>query len=243
MKSTIAIVTGASRGIGQAIATELSASGFRVFNLDREAPADSARIDSEWVEVDLANIEDAQRAIDRVLQHGAASVLVNNAALGGEMSQLEALSPDDMDRTFAVNVRAPAICAQRVIPAMRSQNYGRIINISSRAHLGKAYRTAYGGGKGALVSMTRVWAIELAAHGITCNAIAPGPVRTELFEKANPPDMPRTQKIIDAIPLGRLGEPEDIANAVAFFAGEAAGFITGQVLYVCGGTMLTRGGS
>jgi len=243
MKSTIAIVTGASRGIGQAIATELNASGSRVFNLDREAPADSARTDSEWVKVDLAQVDDTQRAIDRILQHGAVSVLVNNAALGGEMSLLESLSTDDMDRTFAVNVRAPAICAQRVIPAMREQRYGRIINLASRAHLGKAYRTSYGGGKGAMVSMTRVWAIELASHGITCNAIAPGPVRTELFEKANPPDMPRTQKIIDDIPVGRLGEPKDIANAVAFFADEAAGYITGQVLYVCGGTMLTRGGS
>jgi len=243
MNSKTAIVTGASRGIGRAIAARLTHSGHRVFNLDRDGVTDGDRSDAEWVDVDLSDIDSTVRALDSVLSHGPVSVLVNNAAIGGEMSLLEELDPVDMDKTYAVNVRAPAVCARHLIPAMREQGFGRIINIASRAHLGKAYRTSYGGGKGAVVSMTRVWAIELAAHGITSNAIAPGPVRTELFEKANPPDMPRTQTIIDNIPVGRLGEPEDIAHAVAFFSDEAAGYVTGQVLYVCGGTMLTRGGS
>ncbi|MDX1433715.1 MAG: SDR family oxidoreductase, partial [Gammaproteobacteria bacterium] len=104
-------------------------------------------------------------------------------------------------------------------------------------------RTSYAGTKGALVSMTRVWALELAAFGISVNAIAPGPVRTELFERANPPDNPRTLQIVEAIPVGRLGEPHDIANAVAFFLDERSSFVTGQVLYVCGGVTLARGGS
>jgi NAD(P)-dependent dehydrogenase (short-subunit alcohol dehydrogenase family) len=91
--------------------------------------------------------------------------------------------------------------------------------------------------------MTRVWALELAGNGISVNAIAPGPVRTELFERANPPDDPRTRQIVDAIPVGRLGEPEDVANGVGFFFDERSGFVTGQVLYVCGGVTLARGGS
>ena len=91
--------------------------------------------------------------------------------------------------------------------------------------------------------MGRVWALESARDGITVNTIAPGPIRTELFERINPPDMPRTREIIDSVPVGRLGEPDDIANAVSFFMSEQAGFVTGQTLYVCGGITLARGGN
>lgn len=248
MNSGHAVVTGASRGIGRAIAVRLVRDGYRVFNLDREAPAatDTATSSDDgitWIKVDLSDITAIEHACDTVLEQGPVAVLVNNAAIGGAMSLLEQISADDMDMTFAINVRAPALCAKKFIPSMRDLRYGRIVNISSRAHLGKAYRTAYGGGKGAVVSMTKVWAIELAESGITCNVIAPGPVRTELFEKANPPTMERTAQIIEAIPVGRLGEPEDIANAVSYFANVDSGYVTGQVLFVCGGTTLTRGGS
>jgi NAD(P)-dependent dehydrogenase (short-subunit alcohol dehydrogenase family) len=133
--------------------------------------------------------------------------------------------------------------AAALAPGMREVGHGRIVNISSRAHLGKTHRTIYAAAKGGLVSMTRVWALELARDGITCNAVAPGPVRTELFERVNPPDMPRTREIIDTVPVGRLGEPEDIANAVGFFFDDRSGFVTGQTLYVCGGITLARGGS
>jgi NAD(P)-dependent dehydrogenase (short-subunit alcohol dehydrogenase family) len=135
------------------------------------------------------------------------------------------------------------LCAQTLAPGMKKQGFGRIVNIASRAHLGKTLRTSYAGTKGAIVSMTRVWALELASFGISVNAIAPGPVRTELFERANPPENPRTRQIVDAIPMNRLGEPEDVANAVAFFLDQRSGFVTGQVLYVCGGVTLARGGS
>ncbi len=117
------------------------------------------------------------------------------------------------------------------------------MNIASRAHLGKTLRTSYAATKGAMVSLTKVWALELAPFQISVNAIAPGPVRTELFERANPPDNPRTRQIVDAIPMGRLGEPDDVANAVAFFLDQRSQFVTGQVLYVCGGVTLARAGS
>jgi len=91
--------------------------------------------------------------------------------------------------------------------------------------------------------VTGVWALEMAASGITVNAVAPGPIRTALFDAANPADDPRTQAIVDAVPVGRLGEPGDIAGAVAFFMGDDAGFVTGQTLYVCGGVTLARAGS
>ena len=181
-------------------------------------------------------------AFQAILEQGPVTGLVNNAAIG-RMDRLEDTSIEDFDLSVAVNMRAPVLCVQAAIPGMRQQRNGRIVTISSRAHLGKTHRTAYAGTKGAVISMAKVWALELAQYGITSNLVAPGPVRTELFGAANPPDMPRTQEIIGSIPLGRLGEPEDIAQAVAFFMDERSGWITGQVLTVCGGVSLARAGS
>jgi NAD(P)-dependent dehydrogenase (short-subunit alcohol dehydrogenase family) len=239
---TTAIVTGASRGIGRAIAARLIAEGWAVVNLDRAPPETETDLGDRWLEVDLADVGSTQRALDEATRAGPIGALVNNAAIG-RMTSLEDTRVEDFDLSVAVNMRAPVLCAQAVVPGMKQQGFGRIVNIGSRAHLGKTLRTSYAGTKGALVSMTRVWALELAPYGISVNAIAPGPIRTALFELANPPDMPRTREIIDAIPMGRLGEPEDIANAVAFFVDARAAFVTGQLLYVCGGVTLARGGS
>ncbi len=237
-----AIVTGASRGIGRAIAARLSAEGWSVVNFDLAPPQAGAEIGDRWVEVDLGNVEATRRALDALLAEGPVSVLVNNAAIG-RMSALEDTGVEDFEASVAINMRAPMLCAQAVAAGMKQQGFGRIVNIASRAHLGKTLRTSYAATKGALVSMTKVWALELAPYGISVNAIAPGPIRTELFERANPPDNPRTRQIVDAIPVGRLGEADDVANAVAFFVDERSGFVTGQVLYVCGGVTLARGGS
>jgi NAD(P)-dependent dehydrogenase (short-subunit alcohol dehydrogenase family) len=237
-----ALVTGASRGIGRAIAARLLADGWAVINLDNEPPEVEPDLGDRWVEVDLDSVEATKNALRDVLLDSSVSALVNNAAIG-RMSALDDTSVKDFDESVAVNMRAPMLCAQAVIPGMKARGFGRIVNIASRAHLGKALRTSYAATKGAMVSMTKVWALELAPHGISVNAIAPGPIRTALFERANPPDNPRTRQIIDAIPVGRLGEPEDVANTVSFFLDKRAGFVTGQVLYVCGGITLARGGS
>ncbi len=235
-----AIVTGASQGIGRAIGVRLLAEGWEVVNLDLKAPTEDTGF--PWVEADLADASDLEDALAEILSRGPITGLVNNAGIGVS-SLLEDTTDADFERQVAVNMRAPMICARAVVAGMRDAGFGRIVNIASRAHLGKTHRTVYSGSKGALVSMGRVWALELAGGGITVNTIAPGPIRTELFERVNPPDMPRTQDIIDSVPVGRLGEPEDIANAVSYFMGEAAGFVTGQTLYVCGGITLARGGN
>ena len=237
-----ALVTGASRGIGRAIAARLLADGWAVINLDNEPPEVEPDLGDRWVEVDLDSVEATKNAPRDVLLDSSVSALVNNAAIG-RMSALDDTSVKDFDESVAVNMRAPMLCAQAVIPGMKARGFGRIVNIASRAHLGKELRTSYAATKGAMVSMTKVWALELAPHGVSVNAIAPGPIRTALFERANPPDNPRTRQIIDAIPVGRLGEPEDVANTVSFFLDKRAGFVTGQVLYVCGGITLARGGS
>jgi 3-oxoacyl-[acyl-carrier protein] reductase len=242
MNKKTALITGASRGIGRAIAARLLAEGWKVLNLDRSPPEIDPGLGDRWLAVDLSDVAATKTVLREALLDGPVSALVNNAAIG-LMSSLEDTGVEDFDASVAINMRAPMLCAQALMPGMKEQGFGRIVNIASRAHLGKALRTSYAATKGAMVSLTKVWALELAPHGISVNAIAPGPIRTALFERANPPDNPRTKQIIDAIPVGRFGEPEDVANAVAFFLDQRSGYVTGQVLYVCGGVTLARGGS
>jgi NAD(P)-dependent dehydrogenase (short-subunit alcohol dehydrogenase family) len=227
-----AIVTGASSGIGWATAELLAERGVTVVNLDIAPPGQDSRAIHH--RVDLSDSQATAAVLDEVTSRFAVTRLVNNAAIARAAS-LEDTSFDDLTKTVEVNLRAAIQCAQAVLPAMKAAGFGRIVNIASRAALGKELRTSYAATKGGLISMTRGWALELAGHGITVNAIGPGPIATELFEAVNPPDSPRTAKIMAEIPVKRIGRPEDVANAVAFFLGDEAGYVTGQTLYVCGG--------
>lgn len=237
-----AVVTGASRGIGQAISRRLTEEGWRCFNLDIIEPESPVDGDPEWIECDLTEPDAIAAAFAAVRQTGPVTGLANNAGVA-LVDRLEDSSIEDFDKTMAINLRAPMLCAQAAMEDMKAENYGRIVNISSRAMLGKTHRSAYAGSKGGIAAMSRVWALELAPHGVTVNTIAPGPIATDMFKAANPPDMPRTQEIIGTIPAGRLGTPQDIAHAASFFMDERAGFISGQLLFVCGGITLARGGS
>ena len=229
-----AVVTGASNGIGKAIASRLTEDGWRVINLDRAEPSGDDPF--EWIETDLSEPDAIAAAFEEIRERelGPVTGLVNNAGVA-RAAILEESTVEDFDLTMAINMRAPMLCAQAVLDDMKAENFGRIVNIASRALLGKTHRTAYSGSKGGIASMGRVWALELAQYGVTVNNIGPGPIATELFKQANPPNMPRTQEIIGTIPVGRLGEPEDIAQAASFFMDEKSGFISGQTLFVCGG--------
>jgi 3-oxoacyl-[acyl-carrier protein] reductase len=227
------LVTAASRGIGRGIATRLTQDGYALVTLDRDPPA--ALLPREtFITVDLADAAATAHALAGAVARHAPTRLVNNAGTVRPAS-LEDATIEDLEAVVSLNLRCSIQCAQALLPAMKAARFGRIVNISSRAALGKELRTVYAATKAGLHGMTKTWALELAAHGITVNAIGPGPIATEQFHRVNPADSPKTKAILEGVPVKRLGTPEDIAHAAAYFLDARAGFVTGQVLYVCGG--------
>ena len=231
----VTLITGATRGIGRAIAEKLTAQHHRVVGIARSSA--DAGFPGEVFTADLTDAELVKRALSDIVQRYPINGLVNNAGLN-HIQKLGEIDLGKFDEVISVNLRASIQCAQAVLPAMLQARFGRIINITSRALLGRPNTSSYSGAKAALVAMTRSWALELADKGITVNAVGPGPTETEMWNKNNPPDSPATRAHVAAIPMGRLGRPEEIAGAVAYFMGEEAGFTTGQHIFVCGGLSL-----
>lgn len=227
------IVTGASNGIGRAVTQRLLQNDFSVLNLDRQAP-ESLLSGETYVPIDLADTDALQKCLDELTSQHEILYLVNNAAIVRPELVMDT-SIDDMRQVAKVNIEAPLLITQAVLPAMRQRGFGRIVNICSRVVLGKQKRTAYSATKAGLLGMTRTWALEMASQGITVNAIGPGPIATDLFTTVNPAGAPQTQRILDTVPVRRVGTPEEIAHAVAYFVHDLGGFTTGQILYVCGG--------
>lgn len=226
------LVTGGSAGIGASVCRLLDEAGWEVLNFDINPPVGAGAC--QWTRVDMADQDNLARALQAAVAQGPVLGLVNNVA-AIRPATLEATRLADFDWQVGVGARAALQCAQALVPAMRAAGRGRIVNVTSRAALGKELRSGYAAAKGALNALTRTWALELAAAGITVNAVAPGPINTEAFAAANPGDSPRTLQILEGIPVRRLGTPDDVGRAVTFFMGEDNAFITGQVLYVCGG--------
>ena len=233
MPNPCAVVTGGARNIGQAIALRLQHDGYRVIVLDIETPQ-AASLQADAHVVDLSDIDATQQVLETIANTQPVTCLVNNVGIV-RPAMLEEANLEDFDLLMHLNVRSALMCTQALLPAMRAQGHGRIVMNASRVVLGKEARTLYSATKGALQAMARTWALELAADGITVNCVAPGPIATTAFWENNPPDSEQARRIIDNIPLQRMGTPEDVANAVSFFCAPESSFVTGQTLFVCGG--------
>ncbi|NOU05427.1 MAG: SDR family oxidoreductase [Hyphomicrobiaceae bacterium] len=231
-KPRVAVVTGGSRGIGAAVVAKLAARGLQCLNLDRDPPREKSA--AEYFKIDLTDATAAARVLAQVTEAHDVLWLVNNAGMVAPAS-LEETMLEDFERVMNLNLRALIQCTQAVLPAMKRAHFGRVVNISSRAAQGKELRTVYAASKAGVLGLTRTWSLELGKHGITVNAVGPGPIATDLFMAVNPADSPRTKAIINGVPVKRLGTPDDVAHAVDFFLSDAASFVTGQTLYVCGG--------
>ncbi len=232
----IAAVTGGSAGIGQAICDDLLGKGYEVIALSLGKPSLShPRLHS--IEVDLSDrVATAQAAADMVRRFEVTTVVHNAGVIRAAL--LADVKLDELDELVALHLGAAVQLVQAALPQMRAVQFGRVVLVSSRAALGAVTRTAYSATKAGMIGMLRTWALELAADGITVNAVAPGPIRTDMFYDVIAKGSERERALAAAIPVKRLGEPADVARAVTFLTDPANSYITGQVLYVCGGSSI-----
>ncbi|MDG3009595.1 SDR family oxidoreductase [Rhodococcus sp. D2-41] len=247
MTQRTAIVTGSARGIGAAVAKRLAADGFQVAVLDLDESACAATVDAIKsaggqalaVGADVSDEAAVAAAVEKVATElGAPTVLVNNAGILRD-NLLFKMSVDDWDMVMNVHLRGAFLMTRAVQKYMVDAAYGRIVNLSSTSALGNRGQVNYSAAKAGMQGFTKTLAIELGKFGVTANAIAPGFIVTDMTAATAArvgADFEDFKKLMAAqIPVARPGQPEDIAHAASFFASEAAGFVSGQVLYVAGG--------
>ena len=241
MFNRVAFVTGASRGIGRAIALSLCRTNFDIVVASPEVElnekvAEEIRATGAGamtLDLDVTSAESVKDGFGKALKDmGRIDVLVNNAGITRDGLAMR-MKPADWDLVLNINLNGAFRCIQQVLPAMVRARWGRIVNMASVVgQAGAAGQANYAASKGGLIAMTKALAQELGSRGITVNAIAPGYIETDMT-RVLPEEV--KAKILASVPLGRIGQPEDIANAVKFLAAEESGYITGHVLAVNGG--------
>lgn len=245
LEGQVAVVTGASRGIGEAIAVKLAAEGADVAlcgrSVDRlQGTAEKVRalgVKAECYAIEVSNgdsVAEGFKAIEKDL--GKIDILVNNAGITKD-GLLMRMSEQDWDDVMDINLKGAFLCTKAAMRGMMKRRSGAIVNIASVVGLmGNAGQANYTASKGGVIAFTKTVARELASRGIRANAVAPGFIRTAMTDELSEEVQ---NKMKDQIPLGRFGEPEDIANLVSFLASDAAGYITGQVISACGGMVMS----
>jgi 3-oxoacyl-[acyl-carrier protein] reductase len=229
------VVTGGSSGIGLATVQAFLTDGYDVINFSRrDCPLRSPRLKS--ITLDLADADATHDAVFSVAASTPATTVVHCAGAIRE-KPIEDATRADLEELASLHLGAALSLVQANLPAMKQARFGRIVLISSRAVLGLAKRTAYSATKAGMLGLARTWALELAGHGITVNVVAPGPIaETEMFEEIIPAASAKMAAAAKQVPVGRFGTPQDVARAVSFFTDPKASFVTGQTLFVCGGT-------
>jgi len=246
VKDRVAIVTGAGQGIGAGIAAVLGRNGAKVVVNDlmedrvKESVAalEAADIETFGVASDVGTADGAEATVAGAVDaYGRVDILVNNAGIARD-GWLAKMSEENWDEVLRVNTKSQFLTCRAAAPHMMEQKHGRIVNISSRAWLGGPGQANYAASKGAVISLTKTLALEMARFQITANCIAPALVDTPLFQDL---DDEVKERLVKTIPLKRVGTPDDIGNAVLYLASDEASYVTGQVLYVCGGRSLGAG--
>ncbi len=246
LSGKVAIVTGAGRGMGRAVAERLSADGAQIVANDldpasAESTASSVNVkggDAIAVAGDVTRSQDVRRVVDAALErfHGV-HILINNAGILFPTPVID-IEEDEWDLVIAVNMKGTYLCSRAVLPAMRKAGWGRIVNFSSTA--GKNVSTVggahYTAAKAGILGFTRHLAKEEARHGITVNAICPGLIDTEMVRSTVGDE--RSKAYADSFPIARLGEPEEVGELVAFLASDRAAYITGASLDINGGDLM-----
>jgi 3-oxoacyl-[acyl-carrier protein] reductase len=231
MSSRRVLITGASKGIGRAVADRLAAAGHIPIGIARTGPED---FPGEFYEVDLADRTATAEVLEEIVASGRIDGVVNNAGVV-RFARVGSIELDDLFVTYDLNVRAAVQVVQAALPGMLAAGWGRIVNVTSMTTLGVAERTPYAASKAALEACTRIWAGELAQSGITVNAVSPGPIETELFRERSPVGSEREVRLLERIPLHRVGTPREVAHAICALLDEDAGYITGQIIRADGG--------
>lgn len=239
----VALVTGGGRGIGAAICRHLAQTGYKIAVLDLD-PTEAARVADGIahegaialpVAGDVSKRGEVQAALAQTQASlGPIDVLVNNAGVGGPFHRIDEVADDEWDWIMTTNVKSVFYLCRELLPQMRRRGFGRIINIAStQGTLGAARSSTYVASKHAVVGYTRSIAAEWGAHGITCNAVCPGYVDTQMGVQAAVPD--HLNRVLSATPVGRIASPEEIARVVTFLAHDASGYINGAIWLVDGG--------
>ena len=225
------LITGASKGIGRAVADRVAAGGDIPVGIARTTPEG---FPGEFYEVDLADRAATAEVLQRIVTSGPVDALVNNMGFV-RFGRIGSIDLDDLSQTYDLNVRTAVQVVQAVLPGMLAAGWGRIVNVTSLTTLGTEERTPYAASKAALETCTRIWANELASTGITVNAVAPGPVDTDLFRQRSPIGSEREARFLEKIPMHRVGTPREIAHAICTLLDEDAGYVTGQIIRADGG--------
>lgn len=242
IKEKVAIVTGSARGLGAASARRLAEEGVKVIVTDilrEQAEATTAALradghDAHCVIVDITKGAEVQRLVDETVAHfGGIHILVNNAGFPRD-KYLVKMSEEDWDLVMDVMLKGAFLATRAVMPHFIAQGWGRVVNVSSRAHLGNPTQANYSAAKAGLIGMAKALSMEEGRYGVTVNCVAPGFMDTEMVQ-ALPTYETLKERAISAQPVKRAGQPADVADAVAFLVSERASFISGEVLHVTGG--------